>query len=66
MIALEQSLDPTAFIRIHRSAIVNIRRIRDVEPAQHGEYVVRLQSGLRLQSGRTYHARMKSLIANPF
>jgi two-component system LytT family response regulator len=66
MNALEQSLDPSAFIRIHRSVIVNIREIKDVEPAQHGEYVVRLQSGQRLQSGRTYHARIKSLIANPF
>jgi two-component system LytT family response regulator len=66
MNALEQSLDPSAFIRIHRSVIVNIRAIKDVEPAQHGEYVVRLQSGERLQSGRTYHARIKSLIANPF
>ena len=32
----------------------------------HGEYMLLLHSGARLQSGRTYHERIKALIANPF
>jgi two-component system LytT family response regulator len=66
MTTLERSLDPEMFLRIHRSIIVNVRRIQEVEPAQHGEYVVRLHTGTSLQSGRTYHEKIKSLIANPF
>ena len=66
MTTLERSLDPEMFLRIHRSIIVNVRRIQEVEPAQHGEYVVRLHTGLSLQSGRTYHEKIKALIANPF
>ena len=32
----------------------------------HGEYVVTLRDGVRLQSGRTYHEKLKALAANPF
>ena len=63
---LEQSLDPEQFVRIHRSIIVNVRRIKELQPSSHGEYVVTLLSGVRLQSGRMYNARLKSLAANPF
>jgi two-component system LytT family response regulator len=66
MNTLEKSLDPQIFVRIHRSFIVNLRRVKEIQPASHGEYMLMLQSGLRLQSGRTYHERIKALIANPF
>jgi two-component system LytT family response regulator len=66
MNALEKSLDPQIFVRIHRSFIVNLRRVKEVQPASHGEYMLLLHSGVRLQSGRTYHERIKALIANPF
>jgi two-component system, LytTR family, response regulator len=66
MSALERALDPTSFLRIHRSLIVNVRRIRELEPAQHGEFVVTLKSGVRLQSSRTYHHKIKALLTNPF
>jgi two-component system, LytTR family, response regulator len=66
MNTLEKSLDPETFARIHRSLIVNLRRVTEIQPASHGEYVLRLQSGVRLQSGRTYHEKIKALIANPF
>ena len=64
--AIERSLDPDVFLRIHRSVIVNVRRIRELQPALHGEYVVTLQNGVRLQSGRTYSEKLKALAANPF
>ena len=66
MNALEESLDPEAFVRIHRSVIVNMRRIRHLEPNAHGEYVITLRDGTRVQSGRTYADRLKSLMQNPF
>jgi two-component system, LytTR family, response regulator len=62
----EKSLDPEMFQRIHRSVIVNVRRIKELQPALHGEYVITLQNGVRLQSGRMYHDKLKTLTANPF
>ena len=66
MNTLEQSLNPEIFVRIHRSIMVNIHRIKELQPAAHGEYVVTLQDGVRLESGRTYHERLKALATNPF
>lgn len=66
MNTLEKSLDPEIFIRIHRSLIVNIRRITELQPALHGEYVLTLQDGVRLQSGRSFHDKIKALAANSF
>ena len=58
--------DSGHFLRIHRSLIVNMRRIKELQLAEHGEYVVVLEGGVRLQSGRTYHDRIKSATANPW
>jgi two-component system LytT family response regulator len=66
MNTLEQSLDPETFARIHRSLIVNLHRVKEIQPASHGEYMLLLHCGVRLQSGRTYHERIKALMANPF
>ena len=66
MNTLGKSLDPEVFLRIHRSVIVNVRRIRELQPAMHGEYVITLANGVRLQSGRLYNEKLKALAANPF
>lgn len=66
MSALEKSLDPAVFLRIHRSIIVNCGRIKEMQPGTHGEYVITLRDGVRLQSGRTYAERLKALVNNPF
>jgi two-component system LytT family response regulator len=66
MNALEKSLDPENFLRIHRSLIVNVARIKNLESDAHGEYVITLREGVRLQSGRTYSGRLRALINNPF
>jgi two-component system LytT family response regulator len=66
MNTLEKSLDPEIFLRIHRSIIVNLGRIRDLQPGVHGEYSITLQDGTRLQSGRTYADRLRALANNPF
>jgi two-component system LytT family response regulator len=65
MNTLEKSLDPETFVRIHRSLMVNLHRVKEIRPASHGEYVLLLHSGVRLQSGRTYHERIKTLLVNP-
>ena len=66
MNTLEKSLDPELFLRVHRSVIVNVRRIKELQPLSHGEYAITLQNGVRLQSGRMYHARLKALAHNSF
>jgi two-component system LytT family response regulator len=66
MHTLEKSLDPEQFVRIHRSIIVNLRRIKELQASSHGEYVITLFNGVRLQSGRIYNARLKALAANSF
>ncbi|HEX4959666.1 MAG TPA: LytTR family DNA-binding domain-containing protein [Thermoanaerobaculia bacterium] len=63
---LEESLDPETFVRIHRSIIVNVGRIKELEPSLHGEYVVTLPHDVRVRSGRTYHETLKALANNPF
>ncbi len=62
MVSLDSRLDPARFLRIHRSRIVNVDRIKELRPLDGGEYVVVLHSGARLASSRTYrdklHARL--------
>jgi two-component system LytT family response regulator len=47
-----QQLDPRTFVRIHRSAIVNIDRIREVQPWFGGDYVAILRTGAKLKVSR--------------
>jgi len=47
-------LDPTAFVRVHRGAIVNVNRIREVQTWFHGELVAILKDDTRVTVGRTY------------
>ncbi|KAA6465147.1 response regulator transcription factor [Acidobacteria bacterium AB60] len=63
---LEGVLDGDRFLRIHRSHIVNVRRIAQLWPMAHGQYAIELKSGQRLQSGRTYSERIRRTLANPF
>jgi two-component system LytT family response regulator len=63
---LESSLDPQMFLRIHRSLMVNVRHIQELETGPHGEYIVVLKNGAHLQSSRSYHEKIKRWAANPF
>src|SRR5919199_1664303 len=51
---LEQRLPPNTFLRIHRSIIVNVERIREMQPWFQGDYVLILHDGTKLTSGRSY------------
>ena len=66
MNTIETVLDSGRFLRIHRSHIVNLRRIAQLWSVAHGQYVIELQSGQRLQSGRTYGERIRGALTNPF
>jgi two-component system LytT family response regulator len=66
MNTIEAVLDSNRFLRIHRSHIVNVRRIAQLWSIAHGQYAVELRSGQRLQSGRTYSERIRRTLTNPF
>ncbi len=59
---MEQSLSPRAFVRIHRSTIVNVNRIREIQPWFGGEYMVLLHDGTKVHTSRTYRARLEALM----
>ena len=62
MARLETRLDPRRFIRIHRSTIVNIDRLRKLSPSFAGEYAVILHDGTKLKLSRGYHERIATLL----
>jgi two-component system LytT family response regulator len=55
---LEQQLDPEHFMRIHRSTIVRLDRIQELQPWFHGEYIVLLRDGTRLRTSRTFARKL--------
>lgn len=59
MAAMESQLDPRHFARIHRSRIVRIAAVTEIETLGSGQYVFRLASGARLGSGPAYRERVR-------
>jgi two-component system, LytTR family, response regulator len=57
---LEQELDPAIFCRIHRSAIVNLDRVRALKLNEEGEYDVLLENGTRLRLSRRYRKPLQA------
>ena len=60
---IAERLDPTQFARIHRSTIVNIRKIRELQPCNSGEFIVVLRTGKELPGSRGYRSVLQKLIA---
>jgi two-component system LytT family response regulator len=60
--SLATKLDPDKFLRIHRSSIVNLERIKELQPWFHGDYVVILQDGTQLTSSRSYREQLHKLL----
>ena len=56
--ALEAQLDPAEFVRIHRSTIVRLGRVKELVPQLHGDYEVRLTTGAQLRLSRSYRERL--------
>ena len=54
MKTLQQRLDPSRFQRIHRSAIVNVEKVKELHPHSNGEYFLTLEDGSELKLSRSY------------
>jgi two-component system LytT family response regulator len=57
-------LDPAAFVRIRRSAIISISEIKELHPMQNGEYDIVLTSGTTLTSSRRYRGNLDRVLGN--
>jgi two-component system LytT family response regulator len=53
-------LDPSQFVRVHRSHAVRIECVRELVPMAHGEYLLRLSNGVEIVSGRSYRAVVRA------
>ncbi|QJR37873.1 response regulator transcription factor [Gemmatimonas groenlandica] len=59
---LASRLNPEEFVRVHRSHLVRINRIRRLEPCGHGEYELTMTDGTRLTSSRSYGEQVRRLL----
>jgi two-component system LytT family response regulator len=59
---LERRLDPRRFFRIHRSTIVNLGSVKELQPYFHGDYVVILRDGTRLRLSRSRREQLQALL----
>jgi two-component system LytT family response regulator len=62
--SMEARLDPRHFVRIHRSSIVRLERVRELQPWSHGEYRVILHDGTQLTLSRSYRDRLQAALGN--
>jgi two-component system LytT family response regulator len=62
---LAERLDARRFVRVHRSAIVNIESILRLEPISHGEFDVVLKNGARTRVSRSYRAQLEKRLGQP-
>jgi two-component system LytT family response regulator len=63
--AMEVQLDPAKFRRVHRSAIVNVECIKELQPLFSGEYSILLQDGSKLTLSRNYKDKLFELLGKP-
>ena len=61
---LEARLDGQQFVRVHRSTIVNVERIRELQPLFHGDHIAILHDGTRITCSRSYSDRLEQLLSN--
>ena len=62
--ALEEQLKPESFVRIHRSTIVQINRIKELQPLFHGDYTIVLIDGTRLTMSRSFREKFFQRVSN--
>lgn len=60
---LEGQLDPAKFVRIHRSIIVNLDRIKEMHPHFNGDYIVVLEDGRQLRMSRTRREHLEARLS---
>jgi two-component system, LytTR family, response regulator len=62
---LSARLDPVRFVRVHRSAIVNIDSVVELQPISHGEFEIVLKDGHRARVSRTYRTELEGRLGQP-
>lgn len=62
MNGLEARLDPARFLRIHRSRLLRLDAVRDIEHLEGGRFLLRLASGMRLGSGASYRDKVRQAL----
>jgi len=65
MNSFERRLDTNRFLRIHRSTIVNLDRIKEMQPWFRGDYQVVLHDGTKLTLSRSYRDRLRTVLMKP-
>jgi two-component system LytT family response regulator len=63
MASMEKRLDPSLFLRVHRSAIVNLQYVKEVRTESRGDFIVQLKNGQKVPMSRSYHARIGEMFA---
>lgn len=59
-------LDPKQFLRIGRSAIVQVDRMKELEPLNHGDYIITLYDNTQLNLSRNYRNRLLAFFGSHF
>lgn len=62
---LAEQLDPRRFVRVHRSTIVNIDQVREVQPYFHGAYILVLQDGTEIRLSRARRQAFEEVLGQP-
>jgi two-component system LytT family response regulator len=62
MTVLENELDPKIFVRIHRSIIVNISKVKMLHPMSHGDFIIQLEGDIKLRLSRMYRAHFQEVL----
>jgi two-component system, LytTR family, response regulator len=58
--AVHARLPAELFLRVHRSCVVNVQRVQQLEPYFHGDLVIYLANGTKVTSGRTYRREVRA------
>jgi two-component system LytT family response regulator len=66
MNAFEKKLESSRFVRVHRSTIVNLDHVKEMQPLSSGEYDISMRDGTQLRLSRGYRARLMDLLRDSF
>jgi two-component system, LytTR family, response regulator len=58
----EQSLDPTQFVRVHRSYIIQLNQLTRIEPMEKDSHIALLKSGIRIPLSKSGYTKLKSVL----